>query len=204
MPSVSKPSNVRTKRRSNDDIAVAGIGFTAPLLQPASPAGARWRFIVLPAHVSAKLPSRSQLSVRGRLNGKAFRATAEPDGKGGHWMKLTPAIFAGARDVVALDITPVQPHEEPEPKMPADLRKALAGAPMKTQQAWKSITPIARRDFVQWIVSAKQAQTRARRIDAACDMLAKGKRRPCCFDRSGMYAKTMCCPTPAAASPRSQ
>jgi hypothetical protein len=33
-----------------------------------------------------------------------------------------------------------------------------------------------------------------KRIASGCDMLAKGKRRPCCFDRSGMYAKSMSCP----------
>ena len=27
------------------------------------------------------------------------------------------------------------------------------------------------------------------RIATACDMLASGKRRACCFDRSGMYSK---------------
>ena len=32
------------------------------------------------------------------------------------------------------------------------------------------------------------------RIGKACDMLAKGKRRVCCFDRSGMYSKSMSCP----------
>ena len=33
-----------------------------------------------------------------------------------------------------------------------------------------------------------------KRIASACDMLTKGKRRPCCFDRSGMYAKSLGCP----------
>ena len=32
-------------------------------------------------------------------------------------------------------------------------------------------------------------QKLARRIQNACDMLASGKRRVCCFDRSGIYSK---------------
>lgn len=64
--------------------------------------------------------------------------------------------------------------------VPADLRKALAGA-SKAKAAWGSLTPIARRDFISWIASAKQAETRRRRIEKACDMLAAGKRRPCCY-----------------------
>jgi uncharacterized protein YdeI (YjbR/CyaY-like superfamily) len=63
---------------------------------------------------------------------------------------------------------------------PADLRKALAAAP-EAKARWDDLTPIARRDFISWIESAKQAETRRRRIDRACDMLVAGKRRPCCF-----------------------
>ena len=67
-----------------------------------------------------------------------------------------------------------------EAKLPMDLRKALAAAP-KAKAQWKDLTPIARRDFISWIDSAKQPETRRRRIEKACSMLAAGKRRPCCY-----------------------
>ena len=70
--------------------------------------------------------------------------------------------------------------KEPEAKVPADLRKALAAAP-KSKAQWNDLTPIARRDFISWIDSAKQLETRGRRIERACSMLAAGKRRPCCY-----------------------
>lgn len=63
---------------------------------------------------------------------------------------------------------------------PADLRKALSAAPL-AEAAWRDLTPIARRDFMSWIDSAKQAETRRRRIERACENLAAGKRRPCCY-----------------------
>jgi hypothetical protein len=44
-------------------------------------------FVNLPKRASAKLPSRGQVSVEGTINGAAFAATLEPDGKGGHWLK---------------------------------------------------------------------------------------------------------------------
>jgi uncharacterized protein YdeI (YjbR/CyaY-like superfamily) len=69
---------------------------------------------------------------------------------------------------------------EPEVKVPADLRKALAAAP-EAKGRWTYLTPLARRDFISWIDEAKQAETRARRIERACSMLAAGKRRPCCY-----------------------
>lgn len=177
--------------------ATSTIHFSATLLRPKSTGKPpTWTFLTLPRQASAKLPSRAQVTVEGTINGRAFQATLEPDGKGGHWLKVDRKLreAAGAKtgDVVALEIVPAA--REPEPKVPPELRKALAAAPPKAREAWSDITPAARRDFVHWIVSAKQAETRARRIVTACDMLAKGKRRPCCFDRSGMYSKSLSCP----------
>lgn len=194
-------------RKPGDSKSASTIAFSATLLRPKATGGAkagsggapgRWSFLVLPKQASARLPSRGQTTVNGTLNGVAFRAALEPDGQGGHWLKvdrkLREAAGAAAGDVVTLEVAPVSPDQEPEPKVPADLRKALASAPQEAREVWSDITPVARRDWIHWIVSAKQAETRARRISNACDMLAKGKRRPCCFDRSGMYAKSLSCP----------
>jgi len=65
-------------------------------------------------------------------------------------------------------------------KIPADLRKALATAP-RSRALWEDITPNMCRDWILWINSAKKKETRKRRIEKACDMLASGKRRVCCF-----------------------
>jgi hypothetical protein len=167
------------------------IRFRATLSRPAGEAKAVWTFVALPGKASAKLPSRGLVSVSGVLQGVPFQATLEPDGQGGHWLKvdrkLREAAGAAAGDAVRVEIAPVK--EEPEPAVPPDLRKALTKANPKSRAAWSDITPRARRDWVQWVTSAKLAETRARRIGSACDMLANGKRRPCCFDRSGMYSK---------------
>jgi uncharacterized protein YdeI (YjbR/CyaY-like superfamily) len=65
-------------------------------------------------------------------------------------------------------------------RVPTDLNRALAAAPAASA-AWKSLTPIGRRDFVTWIVSAKLPETRTRRIGTTVDKLVSGKRRPCCY-----------------------
>jgi uncharacterized protein YdeI (YjbR/CyaY-like superfamily) len=67
--------------------------------------------------------------------------------------------------------------EESEPRLPTDLRKALAAPPV-VKAHWRDLTPIARRDFISWIDSAKQPEAHRRRIEKACVMLAAGKRRP--------------------------
>ena len=73
-----------------------------------------------------------------------------------------------------------QPVGASEAALPADFLVALAAAPA-AMQAWDDLTQIGRRDFLSWIESAKQAETRRRRIRIACENLVKGKRRPCCY-----------------------
>src|SRR2546421_6734144 len=77
-------------------------------------------------------------------------------------------------------MNPKPAGEKSAPRVPTDLRKALAAAPL-VEAVWRDLTPIARRDFISWIDSAKQPETRRRRIEKACSMLAAGKRRPCCY-----------------------
>ena len=174
--------------------------FRAKLFRPAATAKVgSWTFLTLPKNSSAKLPSRGMTTVEGTINGFPFRATLEPDGQRSHWLrvnrKMREAAGADAGDVVTLEIAPA--GEEPEPRVPADLRKALAAAP-KARALWSDITPIARRDWIHWIASAKRPETRARRVDNVCAMLAAGKRRVCCFDRSGFYSKSMSVPKAAS------
>ena len=176
------------------------IRFKAKLLRPAeSEKGDSWTFLILPRNASAKLPSRGMAAIEGTINGFSFQATLEPDGQKSHWLrvdrKLSEAAGAAAGDDVTLEITPAA--KEPEPEVPADLRKALAAAAPKARKLWSDITPNARRDWIHWITSAKQAETRARRIKNACSMLAAGKRRVCCFDRSGFYSKSLSAPKAA-------
>lgn len=165
------------------------------LLEPETPARGMPAFLVLPAAASARLPTRSALTVEGTINGHVFRAIAQPDGKKSHWLTVTAAMLKGASakagEDVELEIA--ASATQLETPLPADLKKALAAAP-KAKALWADITPTARRDWIQWIDSAKQDATRVRRISGACDMLAEGKKRVCCFDRSGFYAGNMSAP----------
>lgn len=172
------------------------VRLTAKLLRPAEDGD--WMFVMLPQEAGAGLPSRGMVAVEGTLNGRAFEGMLEPDGRMGHWMKverpLAESAGAVAGDEVALEIAPRA--EEPEPVAPADFSDALAAKP-DARAVWEDITPAARRDWIQWVVSPKKPETRARRIENGCSMLAGGKRRPCCFDRSGAYSKSLGAPRAA-------
>src|SRR6266480_7162596 len=158
------------------------IRFSGKLFCPKATAKIGSWTLTLPKNASAKLPSRGMTMVEGVINSLPFRAALEPNGKGSHWLRLNQAMHdaagADAGDTVKVEIT--RAEEEPETRVPMDLRKALAAAP-PAQASWADITPMARRDWIFSITSAKQPETRRRRIEKACDMLASGKRRLCCF-----------------------
>ncbi|MDB5204755.1 MAG: rane protein [Candidatus Taylorbacteria bacterium] len=76
-----------------------------------------------------------------------------------------------------------------EIKVPLDLDKALKAHPKAFAQ-WKDNTPLARRDWVLWLDTAKKEETRVRRIEKAISMLSSGKKRICCFGGINWLIKT--------------
>jgi hypothetical protein len=123
--------------------------------------------------------------VEGTINGFHFQTPLEPDGKGSHWFRVDKALLkaagADADDTVALDLEPAK--DWPEPRVPEDLKKALAADP-NAHALWMDVTPNARWDWIRWIGSTRQQETRSRRIEVACSKLGAGERRPCCFNRN--------------------
>ena len=174
--------------------------FKAKLRSPADIAKseANWAYLVLPKKVSDILPRRGRTTVDVQIGGISFQATLEPDGQLSHWLKIDENTYtaAGATigDEISLKIAPVE--QEPEPEIPPDLMNALAAAPAAFS-TWQATTTLARLDWIHWITTAKQAKTRAQRISNACDMLASGKKRVCCFDPSGYYSKALSTPKEA-------
>ena len=71
----------------------------------------------------------------------------------------------------------------PEPKVPADLAEAFASDP-QARRLWMDITPLARWDWIRWIGSTRNRDTRAIRIEKTLSKLRSGKRAACCFNRS--------------------
>ena len=156
------------------------INFEAKLFTVGS-----WIILRLPESASAKLPSRGQTMVKGTVNGSYFRTPLEPDGKGSHWFRVGETVLkaanaAGGR-TVALSIEPIK--EWMEPDVPADLEDALA-AGSEARVLWGHITPMARWEWIRWIRSTDNSQTRKRRIEVACSKLRAGEHRPCCWNRN--------------------
>lgn len=145
----------------------------------------RGRIILkLPAIASRKLPSRGQVAVRGSMNGTPFQAVIEPDGDFGHWIsvdgKLQKSAGVKPGETATVEVEPSDTW--PEPRVPPDLKAALAGAPQKIRDLWEAITPMARWEWVRWVNETRNPDTRKRRVEVTISKMKSGKRRPCCFN----------------------
>lgn len=163
-----------------DQGSMSTIRFEAKLFKIGS-----WTILVLPKSASMMLPSRGVVMVEGTINDFPFQAVLEPDGKGSHWLRVDDVMLKASKadtgGTLALAIESTKDWIEPD--IPDDFMKILAESP-QAHALWKGISPINRWDWIRWLRSTKNPQTRKKRIETALAMLQAGKGRRCCFDRS--------------------
>ncbi|MDB5183143.1 MAG: hypothetical protein JWO47_927 [Candidatus Saccharibacteria bacterium] len=147
-----------------------------------------WVVLRLTDSASKQLPSRSQVMVKGTINDFEFIAPLEPDGNFGHWLHIDNSMQKSAGITVGetaeLEIESVK--NWPEPEIPKDVQKGIVDNP-ETHDLWARVTPMSRWEWLRWINSTNNMETREKRIEVSCSKLLNGLRRPCCFNRS------MCC-----------
>ena len=139
--------------------------------------GKAWTALKIPFNVERVWGSRARVSVRGTINGFAFRNSIFPDGQGVHYMMVNKAMQAGAQaepgESVAVALAP-----DTEPRkvsVPAILKRGLAGN-AKAREHFAAFSYSHRKAYVDFILGAKQRETRERRAAKAVAMLAQGKK----------------------------
>ncbi|MBS3902920.1 MAG: YdeI/OmpD-associated family protein [Anaplasmataceae bacterium] len=68
----------------------------------------------------------------------------------------------------------------PHKVVPEDLKKAIEAVP-KVEKLWEDITPLAKNEWICWVISGVKAETRVIRIEKAISKMKSGMRRPCCW-----------------------
>lgn len=62
----------------------------------------------------------------------------------------------------------------------ADMREALT-SDTKALAIWESLTPLARNEWICWVISVKKQETRDDHVVRVCSELKEGMLRPCCW-----------------------
>lgn len=65
-------------------------------------------------------------------------------------------------------------------KVPPDLQKALI-ADESALERWEDLTPLARNEWICWVISNKKPETRSNHVGRTITELLEGVRRPCCW-----------------------
>lgn len=65
-------------------------------------------------------------------------------------------------------------------EVPKDLKSVLL-ADESALERWQSLTPLARNEWICWVITNKKPETRRNHIERMTTELLEGKRRPCCW-----------------------
>lgn len=140
--------------------------------------GGAWAYFSVPFDVQDAFGTKARVSVKGTINGHPFHNSLMPEGDGTHSMMVNKELQAGAK-VRAGDLVQVSLEldtTERTVEVPQDLRLALRTAPA-ADSFFDQLTYSQKKEYLDWICSAKQASTRSNRIGKAIEMLLAGKKR---------------------------
>lgn len=130
--------------------------------------------MVLPDHSATIFGTRARVPVRATFNGIPYRGSAMPLGDGRFGLGMTKAVRAAARLEIGDTVHVVVERDDDARTVeaPDDLAGALRAAGLEDRFAQLAFTH--RREYVNWITSAKRATTRAQRVVKTITMVSEG------------------------------
>ncbi|HEX8492897.1 MAG TPA: YdeI/OmpD-associated family protein [Pyrinomonadaceae bacterium] len=123
-------------------------------------------YFTLPLKESSKFGVRGRVPVTGTINGYAFRSSIFPIGDGTHYMAVNKTVREGAKVAVG-DRVKIVMETDTAPRtvnVPPDLDKALSKS-KAARTRFDSLSYTHRKEYAEWIESAKRPETRARRVE---------------------------------------
>lgn len=143
-----------------------------------------WTIVRLPKAISEELPSRGMVMAMITVDKYSFTAALEPDGEFSHWFYLKDSDLASISVDYdsSLNFTLRILDKWIEPELPEDITNCILKDHLESE--WASVTVKAKWEWLRWIRSTSNPQTREKRIQVMSSKLSQGKRRPCCFNTS--------------------
>jgi len=149
--------------------------FTAVLQRP--DAAGSWTYLTVPFSTDAAFGTKSRVPVKGTINGRPFRSSLMPQGSDVHILVVNSAIrdeigvTTGDRVEVSLE----RDTDERIVEIPEAFREALTNAP-DANAVFEAFSYSHRKEYADWINSAKKEETKHSRIAKAIGMLMSNKK----------------------------
>jgi hypothetical protein len=140
--------------------------------------GGAWTFLPIPFSVEQEFGKRSRVAVSGTINGFAFQNSLMPEGDGTHSMMVGKELQAGAK---------AQPGDNVKVSLQVDETERIVEVPEELQRAFKKdaaaraafegLAYSHRKEYAEWIRTAKKPETKAARLEKALGLLKAGVKR---------------------------
>jgi Domain of unknown function (DUF1905)/Bacteriocin-protection, YdeI or OmpD-Associated len=146
-------------------------------LRSKGPGGA-WTYLPIPFDVEQVFGSKARVPVSGTINGFPFRNSLMPEGDGTHSMMVSKELQSGAKASAGekVHVTIERDDKKRAVTVPNELRQALLKNP-RASSVFAALTDSQKKEYSDWIFTAKQAATKQTRAGEAVEMLAAGKKR---------------------------
>jgi bacteriocin resistance YdeI/OmpD-like protein/uncharacterized protein DUF1905 len=135
-------------------------------------------FVEIPPDILAALGARQRPPIRVVINGIELRTTIAVYG-GRSYIGVRREIREAAQ-VAPGDAIEVSLELDDQPRtvdLPDDLAAALAADP-EARRVFEGLSFSNRKEYVAWVLTAKQSTTRQRRVAEASELLKSGRRTP--------------------------
>ncbi len=133
-------------------------------------------FVTIPPEIVAAFGKKGQVKVKAEVDGYAYRTSIAPYG-GRHLMVVRKEIRTAIGKLEGGEVH-VTLEADTEPRVvevPPDFARAMSA---EVRAAFDRLSFSHRKEYVEWIVEAKRAETRQRRIEKAMEMIAGGTKTP--------------------------
>jgi hypothetical protein len=132
-------------------------------------------FVEVPFDVPTVFGTRRQVRVKGTIDGHPFASSIAPMGGGDYLLGLHKATREAIGKTVgdSVDFAIEADTAERSVTVPDDLRRALA-TNAAANRTFENFAYTHRKEYVQWVESAKKLETRQRRITEAVSRIARG------------------------------
>jgi hypothetical protein len=138
--------------------------------------GGAWTFLEIPFSVEKEFNSKARVAVAGTMNGFAFQNSLMPNGDGTHSMMVSKALQAGAKaaagDLVSVGMA--VDRSERVVTIPPELKQALSTS-KKAALTFETLSYSHRKEFAEWVESAKREETRVSRAEKSIALVLAKK-----------------------------
>lgn len=135
-----------------------------------------WTFLAIPFNIEEAYGVKSQVRVKGTVNGVQYKSSLMPNGDGTYFLVVNKSIrdAAGVSSGDSVYVVMERDTDIREVIVPDDLKNVLE-TDENTKENFEQLSYSHKKEFVDWIEQAKREETRVKRIETTLRKIKEKK-----------------------------